>query len=163
VEIDAWSNAWALLGSFFNHAQGFPVQLRLEVIQMECLQRKAKSKGKRRTRLIPDGENAPRKAPSNAPSIPQAMPRPCPSSSSSSLNTSLSSEPSSNVEDITPIVAQIVVASPRSRLRNWGPDDVQYSDNVATLQAVDTEIKRGEVSRGAAHPRGATATIARRN
>jgi hypothetical protein len=59
----------------------------------------------------------------------------------------LSPAPSENVEDVGPIVAQIVVAHPRSRLRNWGLDDVPYSDQVATLQAVDAEAKRGGIPR----------------
>jgi uncharacterized protein YdaU (DUF1376 family) len=46
VEIDAWSNAWAMLASFFDHARGVPVQLRLETIRTEWMEKRAKSKGK---------------------------------------------------------------------------------------------------------------------
>lgn len=49
--------------------------------------------------------------------------------------------------DMAPIVAQIVIAHPRSRLRNWEPSDVPYTDSVATLQAVDAEAERGKCSR----------------
>jgi hypothetical protein len=76
------------------------------------------------------------------------MPGTCPSSSP--INTSLSGEPSENVEDIAPIVAQIVVAHPRSRLRNWEAADVPYRESVVTLQAVDAEAQRGGCSRGEA-------------
>lgn len=55
-----------------------------------------------------------------------------------------------NREDVAPLVAQIVIAHPRSRLRNWEPSDVPYTESVATLQAVDAEAERGKCSRSEA-------------
>lgn len=79
IEIDAWSNAWAMLESFFDHAQGFPVQMRLEEIRAEWLHKKESATEKAEKAAAARWS----KSTSDASSIPQAMPHPCPSSSSS--------------------------------------------------------------------------------
>lgn len=82
IELNAWSNAWAVLELFFDFATGVPVQLRLEKIREEWTGRKAKNAAKAthaaKVRWKKD-------APSNA----QAMLQTCPSSSSSSSKKDL--------------------------------------------------------------------------
>ena len=83
VDKDAWSIAWAVLGLFFDHAQGFPVQLRLERIRVEWQDKKTKSEAKATAAANARWAKQVIDAPSIASSTPQAMPQPCPSSSSS--------------------------------------------------------------------------------
>ncbi len=81
VDKDAWSIAWALLESFFDHAQGFPVQMRMEEIREEWKAKQMKAKEKAE-------KAAAARWGKDAPSIPQAIPKQCPSSSSSPIKNS---------------------------------------------------------------------------
>lgn len=76
VDKDAWSNAWVLLEPFFDHAKGFPVQLRLEEIREEWKGKQLKAQEKAKAAAEARWHK-------DAPSITQAMPQPCPSSSPS--------------------------------------------------------------------------------
>lgn len=55
-------------------------------------------------------------------------------------------EPANEVT-VAAVVSQVVLAHPRSRLRDWQAADIPYGEAVATLQAVDAEAARGKVSR----------------
>lgn len=77
VDSDAWSNAWAVLEHFFDYAEGYPVQLRMEEIRAEWVERKQKSSEKASAAAKARWKDAP----SNA----QAMPQTCPSTSTSPI------------------------------------------------------------------------------
>ncbi len=100
IDLDAWSNAWAMLSGFFDHASGFPVQLRLEAIRTEWTEKKVKAKKKATAAAEARWSERKKNAPSNA----QAMPRLCPSSSSSSSQVK---EEASRVPDYT-IAARVL-------------------------------------------------------
>jgi uncharacterized protein YdaU (DUF1376 family) len=77
VERDAWSNAWAVLERFFDHASGIPIQMNLERIRNGWNEKKAVATEK--------ATNAAKKRWKDAPSNAQALPQPCPSSSPSPI------------------------------------------------------------------------------
>lgn len=84
VDKDAWSNAWAMLKTFFDDAGGFPVQKRLETIREESQAKKAKFTAKAQNAAKARWEkDASSNAPSNAPAMLGGMHKSCPSPSPS--------------------------------------------------------------------------------
>jgi len=140
----AWSSAWETLKPFFNFSEdGSPHQKRLESIRSEWVVRKEGATEKaRHAANIRWGKDAP----SNAQAPP---PKPTPARAPATTPEKSARAPADR-EDVAPLVAQIVIAHPRSRLRNWEPSDVPYTESVATLQAVDAEAERGKCSRSEA-------------
>jgi uncharacterized protein YdaU (DUF1376 family) len=89
VERDAWSNSWAILIAFFDHTQGFPVQLRLENIREEWNKKQLKAKEKAtNAAAVRWGKDTP--------SSPQALLDVCSSSSSSPSPIQTTSNPPEN-------------------------------------------------------------------
>ena len=95
VDRDAWSNAWTMLGPFFDDAKGYPVQLRLEAIRADADAKKEKAVAKATAAATAKWANhAPSNAPRTAPSNARGMLGTCPSSSSTDKEQIHGFEPS---------------------------------------------------------------------
>lgn len=150
----AWSNAWETLRQFFTLQDGQLVQGRLEEIRSEWTGKKKNASEK--------ASRAARKRWGDARSMPQALPEHSPSPSPLTTErereageaaaadvmtepaapaTAAPAPPAQPAEDLQPVVAQIILAHPRARLRNWTQQDIPYADRIATLAALRHEAE----------------------
>ena len=139
VEPAAWRHAWPVLQPFFDHAGGFPVQLRLEAIRAEWNEKKSRATTKAKAAADARWSNPHQHDPRIASGDAQALLQPCPSSSPSSSPSSLTTLTKLNISPITSHDKATLIAKrlqAETTLKDW------------KLQLDLTTVALGEIESG---------------